>query len=221
MNHPPDPAPHKPLSPEALRYPPPPWRLSGTMWSGLFPTHHRPRVPRGLSVLLPRHLVIAAIRYLDGDLHYNEFLIAGLVRRGNRIGPYVHHIWVDSPVSQVGGREIWGLDKQLARFDWTDRQVRITTDLGAQITLAAGPEPRAAAPLMLPLPVFTPVAGNLTYAVARARLHAGPTRLSLPHWPDELPRLSDHTTRLALEVPHFHAAMPAPRPVPEAARSRP
>lgn len=190
------------------------------MWSALFPTFHRPWVPRGLSVLLPRHLLLAAIRYLDGDLRYNEFLIASLVRRGHRIGPYVHHIWVDNALSQVGGREIWGLDKQRARFAWTGRQVHITTDLGAEITLASRPEPRATAPLMLPLPVFTLVAGNLSHAVARARLHAGPTRLSLPQWPDELPRLRGRTSRFALEVPRFDAAIPAPLPVPDPTRGR-
>ncbi|OEJ35232.1 acetoacetate decarboxylase family protein [Streptomyces subrutilus] len=194
-------------------YPPAPWSMSGTLWMGLFPAHRLPPVPGGLSALLPRHLLIAAIRYLDGDLCYNEFVIASAVRSGFRVGTFVHHIWVDSATSQEGGRDIWGLDKQLAHFDWTDRQVRITSDHGVQVTMSAHHRRGATMPLLVPLPVLTPRAQQLTYALARVRLHTGPTRLSLTDWPAELPTPSRLTSRAALQSPRFRVAVPAPHPI--------
>ncbi|MEU7068125.1 acetoacetate decarboxylase family protein [Streptomyces sp. NPDC046161] len=201
------------VSPHRHSYPPAPWRMSGMMWMGLFPTLRRLPVPHSLSVLLPRHLVIAAIRYLDGDLSYSEFVVASLVRRGHRVGTFVHRIWVDSSLSQQGGRDIWGLDKQLARFDWTSRQMCMTTDSGAQVTLATHREPRATVPLVLPIGVFAPLGGHLAYALAPVHVHATPSRLSLPHWPEQLPRLTRCTSSVALEAPRFRAVIPPAHPI--------
>ncbi|MFD8985066.1 acetoacetate decarboxylase family protein [Streptomyces sp. NPDC059564] len=202
-----------PRPPGLPGYPSAPWSMSGTMWMGLFSTPCLPPVPRGLSTLLPRHALIAAIRYLDGDLRYNEFVIASLVRSGYRIGTFIHHIWVDSAASQQGGRDIWGLDKQPARFDWTDQQVRITRDQDVQVTMVAHHSRRTTVPLLMPLPVFTPRSGQLTYALAPVRLHAGPTRLALPDWPEQLPTLTRHTSRAALQSPRFRVAVPAPHSI--------
>lgn len=41
-----------------------------------------------------------------------------LVRRGFWPGFWISHIFVDHPASQAGGREIWGLPKELAQFTW-------------------------------------------------------------------------------------------------------
>ncbi|WP_330328929.1 acetoacetate decarboxylase family protein [Streptomyces sp. NBC_00536] len=199
--------------PSPPSFPPAPWRMSGRMWMGLFPVPRLPPVPGGLSVVLPRHLLVAAIRYLDGDLRYNEFVIASAVRSGFRVGAFIHHIWVDNAISQEGGRHIWGLDKQLANFQWTDQQVRITSDQGLRVTMAAHPGRRATLPLLMPLPAFAPRRGQLTYALAPVRLHAGPTQLSLTDWPAALPTLSRTTTRIALQSPRFRVAVPAPHPV--------
>ncbi|WP_327251470.1 acetoacetate decarboxylase family protein [Streptomyces sp. NBC_01244] len=194
-------------------FPPAPWRMSGAMWMGLFPAPHLPPVPGGLSALLPRHLLVAAIRYLEGDLRYDEFVIASAVRCGFRVGTFIHHIWVDSATSQEGGRSIWGLDKQLAHFQWTEHQVRITSEQGLRVTMAAHPGRRATVPLLMPLPAFTPRRGQLSYAVAPVRLYAGPTQVSLTDWPEVLPTLSTTTTRLALHSPRFRVAVPAPHPI--------
>ena len=50
---------------------------------------------------------------------YGELsVMAAVVRcRGVR-GPWISHIWVDSLPSLKGGREMWGMDKDLAHFDW-------------------------------------------------------------------------------------------------------
>jgi hypothetical protein len=50
-------------------------------------------------------------------LQYNELIVMGaLVRYGRKLGAWISHIYVDNPDSVAGGREIWGLPKQLAEF---------------------------------------------------------------------------------------------------------
>lgn len=57
-------------------------------------------------------------------LEYSELIVAGgLVRGGESWGGWITHIYVDNPDSVAGGREIWGLPKELAEFAWTgDRE---------------------------------------------------------------------------------------------------
>lgn len=53
-------------------------------------------------------------------LTYNELIVfCGLVRYGDRTSAWVTHIYVDQPQSVAGGRNIWGLPKQLASFQWS------------------------------------------------------------------------------------------------------
>jgi hypothetical protein len=50
---------------------------------------------------------------------YHELIIVpAFVRLGRHIGAWISHIYVDHPDSMAGGREIWGLPKQMARFNW-------------------------------------------------------------------------------------------------------
>ncbi len=52
-------------------------------------------------------------------LEYNELIVVGaLTRYANRVGAWISHIYVDNPDSVAGGREIWGLPKELAQFTW-------------------------------------------------------------------------------------------------------
>jgi hypothetical protein len=52
-------------------------------------------------------------------LEYSELIVvAGLVSYSGKLGGWVSHIYVDNPNSVAGGREIWGLPKQLAEFTW-------------------------------------------------------------------------------------------------------
>ncbi len=59
-------------------------------------------------------------RYGAGStLEYSELIVVGgVVRQGTSVGAWITHIYVDSEASVAGGREIWGLPKQLATFDW-------------------------------------------------------------------------------------------------------
>jgi acetoacetate decarboxylase len=104
-------------------YPAPPWRLRGQailrlqgLDADLAP------MPAGLSPLCIFSgrtlggLYIAS--YGEGSsLYYNELIVfSALARSGARIGAWISDIYVDSERSAAGGREIWGLPKQLAHF---------------------------------------------------------------------------------------------------------
>jgi acetoacetate decarboxylase len=58
-------------------------------------------------------------------LEYSELIvIPGLVSYRGKIGGWVSHIYVDNLDSIAAGREIWGLPKEFADFDWqVDRRV--------------------------------------------------------------------------------------------------
>lgn len=59
----------------------------------------------------------------ESTLPYHEFIIApALIKAGKRKGFYVTHIFVDSEKSQAGGKYNFGLDKQMAEFNWNWEQ---------------------------------------------------------------------------------------------------
>lgn len=110
-------------------YPPAPWSLQGV---GVQTVHTvdvrtlRSTVPPELSMVQVwpgRTLgVVAFAHYGPGStLEYNELIVAPtLVRHQGKLGFWVSHIYVDDPVSLQGGREIWGVPKELATFEWAD-----------------------------------------------------------------------------------------------------
>ncbi|MEM5838755.1 acetoacetate decarboxylase family protein, partial [Pediococcus acidilactici] len=52
-------------------------------------------------------------------LEYSELIvIAAFVGYKGKFGGWVSHIYVDNPDSVAGGREVWGLPKELAEFTW-------------------------------------------------------------------------------------------------------
>ena len=99
-----------------MPYPPAPWPMHGQMWLSLFrvrpgddPRH--PDRPGGLHG-------VAFVSYEDpSPLTYSELLVARPV--GTRA--QVTDIWVDSPDSRDGGRELWAIPKDLATFRRTTR----------------------------------------------------------------------------------------------------
>lgn len=108
-----------------LSYPPEPWYLGGSLLVSVFlvPATSLPpefALPQGRRPFrLGGRVVVgvAAAQYVPGGvLDYDELLIAvpSLGRGGLRIT--IPQIWVDSPTSLSGGRALWGIPKQLARF---------------------------------------------------------------------------------------------------------
>jgi len=96
-------------------YPAPPWRLTGQLFGSLF------HLPRSVDALRPAGLWGAAfVRYDEPrPLTYSELVVGRPVpvpgHRLRRVS--VTDIWVDSPASRAGGRELWAIPKELCDFD--------------------------------------------------------------------------------------------------------
>jgi hypothetical protein len=106
-------------------YPPEPWALVGQLHSSAFlvPLADVPvDLPPGCHpVRLGRFGVVgtAWVSYEPGGvLDYRELMATLLVRRGWRVMPTIVRIWVDSEASRDGGRALWGIPKELAKFDF-------------------------------------------------------------------------------------------------------
>lgn len=106
-------------------YPPEPWNLAGdahlSVWQ--VPADRLPRLPGIVTpvTLGGRALVVTAwIDYRPpGEMSYHELLATVAVRRGVRPTGSITEIWVDSEASLAGGRELWGIPKDLATLTFT------------------------------------------------------------------------------------------------------
>ena len=103
-------------------YPPEPWELRGQMHLTVWrvPAADLPHLSPGLEAVRTggTALVITAwvIYEPGGVLSYRELLVAALAHQDWRPLGTITDIWVDSISSVHGGRELWGLPKQLASF---------------------------------------------------------------------------------------------------------
>jgi len=108
----------------ANAYPPEPWTLVGRMDLSTFlvPTEDLPTAtwPDGWHPLALGGRTPVGAAWVDyapgGVLNYHELLVAVAGRVGARVRPHIVAIWVDSPASRDGGRELWGIPKDLASF---------------------------------------------------------------------------------------------------------
>jgi Acetoacetate decarboxylase (ADC) len=96
-----------------VSYPAAPWHMVGSLWLSLF------RVRGAVDELRPPGVYGAAfVSYEEGSpLTYSEFLVARPIttdKEGRRVT--ITDIWVDSPASVAGGRELWGIPKSLCDF---------------------------------------------------------------------------------------------------------
>ncbi len=122
-----------------MSYPPEPWDLRGqlhlTVW--WLPIADLPALPPGLApVRLGGHALVSAawVDYEPGGvLSYRELLVAVLVWHGTRLRVSITDIWVDRVPSLRGGRELWGIPKELARFDFAGTRYAASTPDGAAI----------------------------------------------------------------------------------------
>jgi hypothetical protein len=104
-------------------YPPEPWRLRGqlhlTVWRADVAT--LPPLPAGLRPVRWGATALVGTAWVDyepcGMLSYRELLAAVLVHRGRRPLVSITDVWVDSEPSLRGGRELWGIPKDLATFE--------------------------------------------------------------------------------------------------------
>jgi hypothetical protein len=104
-------------------YPPAPWVLRGQANFHLLAVRsdELPPVPAGFTPLRAGRfgLVVAGwVDYQGGSiLRYGELLAAVAGRWAGGVSATVTHMWVDSPASRAGGRELWGYPKELASFE--------------------------------------------------------------------------------------------------------
>ena len=95
-------------------YPPAPWAMVGQLWLSLF------KVREPVDELRVAGIYGAAfVSYEPGSpLTYSELLVARLAdtdSHGRRVS--ITDIWVDSPASVAGGRELWAIPKGLCDFE--------------------------------------------------------------------------------------------------------
>ena len=146
-----------------MPHPPAPWHLNGEIV--VVPALTGARQIGGVMLA----------NYTSGTLVYRELIVfSHLTARGM----VVSHIYVDDEQSMSGGREIWGLPKELATFEYgagtfTARQGDMTL-LHARLRRRRG-----GLPIVIPTPITSP-AGD---TVGRARIKAAPAlvELQIPH----------------------------------------
>lgn len=94
-----------------MGYPEAPWEMVGQLWLSLFRVRNVAGRPDGIHG-------VAFVSYEPGSvLTYSELLVAHPVasaEHGRRVS--ISDIWVDSPESMEGGRELWAIPKDLCDF---------------------------------------------------------------------------------------------------------
>ncbi|WP_213814183.1 acetoacetate decarboxylase family protein [Glaciihabitans sp. dw_435] len=109
-------------------YPPEPWYLGGTLLVSVFlvparslPGNFGDTLPPGYWMVRIAGRVIvgtAFVCYLPGGaMEYTELLVVTPALHRARLRFTIPQIWVDSPASRTGARELWGIPKHLAEFD--------------------------------------------------------------------------------------------------------
>jgi acetoacetate decarboxylase len=121
-----------PLPYEKVAYPAAPWQMVGSLWLSLF------RLKQDVDELRPAGVYGAAfVSYEEGSpLTYSELLVARSIRSGeHKRRVTITDIWVDSPASVAGGRELWAIPKGLCDFtlESTYRGPITTTEWSASI----------------------------------------------------------------------------------------
>lgn len=123
-----------------MSYPSAPWTLRGDA----IQTLHLVNIQRSRHLIPPEFDIISVwpgktlasvylSHYGSGSvLEYSELIVApAVVSYRGKIGAWISHIYVDNPDSVAGGREIWGLPKELAEFSWQEGK-RVTVRQGNQ-----------------------------------------------------------------------------------------
>lgn len=214
-------------------YPPEPWDLRGQLYLSVFavPRAALPALPDPLAAAVRpltfgRHALVGAawVRYEPGGvLQYQELLSAVLVHEGRHPRVSITEIWVDSVESRDGGRELWGIPKDLADLD-----VRTAPDGRTEGTASIASGPIAAvsfgAGLRLPgrwpapMSVAQALGGGLKRTAVRGR--AG-LRLGGSTWrvePDgPLGHLAGRRPLLTLTLADFQLRFGVPAPAAAAA----
>jgi hypothetical protein len=97
----------------SVTFPPAPWHMHGSMWMSLF------RLRDGDDRHPPGTYGAVLVSYDEpSPLTYGELLVARWLGDGPHKGAVsITDIWVDSPASRAGGRELWAIPKDLCDFE--------------------------------------------------------------------------------------------------------
>lgn len=175
-----------------MDHPQPPWHLFGELII----------VPALVSGRRLGGVLLA--NYTSGTLVYRELIVFD---RATPRGMVVSHIYVDDQQSLSGGREIWGLPKEFATFEYTRTRFAArqdaTTLLEARIRRRPG-----FVRILIPAPIVSPAGVSR----GRALIKAAPALVTL-----DVPATSPFAslglggTHLALAGDELELKMPAPR----------
>lgn len=122
-----------------MTYPPAPWHLCGrlhlTLWR--VPVTELPELPAELHPVRVGTSAVAGTAWVvyepGGVLNYRELLAAVLLPHRRSVRVSITASWVDSEPSLRGGRELWGIPKELATFDLTEGGFAARTPEGTPI----------------------------------------------------------------------------------------
>ncbi|HEY9639250.1 MAG TPA: acetoacetate decarboxylase family protein [Coleofasciculaceae cyanobacterium] len=110
-----------------MPYPSAPWNLQGHAFQTVNLLHIdrvQPFIPAELQIVSVVPGKTLGGMYVgcygaDSTLSYSELIVvSAIVQKAGQLGAWISHIYVDNPDSVDGGRNIWGLPKQLAQFRW-------------------------------------------------------------------------------------------------------
>ncbi len=204
-----------------MPYPPAPWTLQGF---GMQTVHladaagARRSVPPEFRIIptWPGKTVVLASfgRYGPGSvLQYSELILTVPVRGMGQRGLWVTHIYVDSADSLAGGREIWGLPKELVQFEWLEDQVTLRQE-GRQVCTLRWGRPRWLWRQRLTVPCFSFLGSDLLAYRGRVRGRLGLDSAQLDV-PAESPFAALNLGRALLTVHYggFHFVSTAPQVV--------
>ena len=117
---------------EALSYPIPPWIQRGNAWvfETEVPVHAAQQmVPSQFNITATSDGVTKGAVYIakyseKSTVAYSEaiFICAAVTYKGQK-GNWIGNIFVDSTAAQQAGREVWGMPKQMAKFEWSSTKV--------------------------------------------------------------------------------------------------
>jgi hypothetical protein len=158
-------------------YPAEPWDLHGHAYIGvwLLPRDRTPapHSPATRTVTIFGRAVVCAAFFVyeqPSPLTYDEIMATVLVRQGWRPRVSITHIWVDSPASRDGGRELWAIPKDLAEFEVAAHESYAARGIGS---LALRRVRRLPWPLPLAFRVAQDRNGAVLVSPVRGRLRLG------------------------------------------------
>lgn len=116
-------------------YPPAPWQMHGQLWLSLFRVRKGDHPERA-----PGVYGAAMVHYEQpSPLTYGELLVATVREKRT----HITDIWVDSPASMQGGRELWAIPKDLCDFTFHEDAGRLASR--TTVTTARAGRPIASA----------------------------------------------------------------------------